>query len=287
MHLYCNTFLFMLLLGLFSGSKADESKRIIWAVNDAPPFYIVKGSNKGLGFGDRIQNLVIKLMPDHQHTVIQRPLKRVVLELKVAQPRCFSTWIYGSRKDISVTSAPYLHYQPQGLVVTKNTYLELGEPKSISLDTLLSNKEYIYGKPLGRGYGKPLSTIIEKHEATGRIREYTARSTGETFKLLHAGRIDYAIEYPFIMNYFELKMDLENQFHFIPLKENMSSILLGSIACTKSKWGRETIKDINIAIKKMRKSDDFNEILTDWFVNESNKLEYWNLHTDKVLIHND
>jgi len=36
----------------------------------------------------------------------------------------------------------------------------------------------------------------------------------------------------------------------------------------------------------MRETDGFNAILTDWFVNESNKLKYWRHHTDMVLIHN-
>jgi len=283
MRSYCNIFLCILLLGSFSGPEAAGSKHITWAVNDAPPFYIVKGSNKGLGFGDRIQALLIKHMPEHQHTVIQRPLKRAVLELTQSQPRCFSTWIYDSRKDISITSAPYLHYQPQGLVVTNKTYVKFGKPKSMSLDTLLRNKAYIYGKPLGRGYGKPLSTIIGKYEDTGSVREYTARSTGETFKLLHTGRVDYAIEFPFIKNYFEQEMGLENQFHFIPLKENMSNVLLGSIACTKSEWGKNTIKQINVAIKNLRKTSEFKDILEDWFVSPGSAPEYWRTHTDKVL----
>lgn len=262
---------------------AEEKDTVYWTINDAQPFYIVEGELKGQGFGDRIQSMIISHMKSYNHVVLNRPLKRVLLEMESQKPRCFSTWIYNTRDDIVVTSAPYLYYQPHGVVLLKETSKKLQNPKTLAFNELLQNTDYIFGKPLGRGYGIRLDPILEQHESTANIFKGAGKSTEGIFRMLQAGRIHYTIEYPYTMEYYADKLDLQDSLDFIPLVENQKSILLGAVACTKTSWGKSVIKDMNKVIVQIRELPEYKKIIQDWFVLQGRENEYWEVYQQEVI----
>lgn len=268
-----------------SSAYAEKKETIFWAVNDAQPFYITQGERKGQGFGDRIQTMIISRMSDYHHVILNRPLKRALQEMKNDEPRCFSTWIYKTRADIVVTSAPYLYYQPHGVVLLKETQEKLSNPDTLSFDKLLQAKEYTFGKPLGRGYGEQLDPILEKHKGAKHISRGAGRSTEGIFKMLQAGRIDYTIEYPHTMHYYADKLGMKDTLIFIPIEENRHSGLLGAVACTKTNWGQAVIKDINQAIGQIRELPEYKKILHDWFIIQGKEEAYWEIYQKEVLPH--
>lgn len=276
----------LILLAVFSKHvHAVEKETIYWAINDAQPFYITEGKRKGQGFGDRIQAMIISRMVNYNHVILNRPLKRVLQEMKNEAPRCFSTWIYKTRADIVVTSAPYLYYQPHGVVLLKETQERLGSPETLSFDKLLRAKEYTFGKPLGRGYGEQLDPILENHKGAKHITRGAGRSTEGIFKMLQAGRIDYTIEYPHTMHYYADKLGMKGALIFIPIEENRHAGLLGAVACTKTGWGKNVINDINQAISQIRELPAYKKILHDWFVIQGKEEAYWETHQKEVLQH--
>ena len=284
---YYYSFIGFLILLILSPTNlyAEEKETIFWAVNDAQPFYITEGKLKGQGFGDRIQAMIINRMADYHHVVLSRPLKRVLQEMKNEEPRCFSTWIYKTRADIVVTSAPYLYYQPHGVVLLKDTLKKLGNPQTLSFNKLLQKTEYIFGKPLGRGYGTLLDPILKKYENAKHISRGAGRSIEGIFKMLQAERVDYTIEYPHTMHYYANKLDMKDALVFIPLAENYDSGLLGAVACTKTDWGKTVIKDINQAIGQIRELPEYKKILRDWFIIKTKEKEYWEIYQNEVLPH--
>lgn len=262
---------------------AEMKDTVFWTINDAQPFYIVEGELQGQGFGDRIQAMIISRMKAYDHVVLTRPLKRVLLEMEVKQPRCFSTWIYNTRDDIVVTSAPYLYYQPHGVVLLKETSKKLGNPKTLTFSDLLQKTDYIFGKPLGRGYGKQLDPVLRQYASTSNIFLGAGKSTEGIFRMLQAGRIDYTIEYPYTMDYYADKLGMQDSLDFIPLKENQNSILLAAVACTKTAWGKSVIKDINSVIVQIRELPEYKQIIQDWFIIQGKESEYWDVYQKEVL----
>lgn len=273
----------MFLTALPASLYAEEKETLFWAINDAQPFYIVEGRQKGQGFGDRIQSMIISRMGDYNHVILRRPLKRVLLEMETKEPRCFSTWIYKTRADIAVTSAPYLYYQPHGVVLLKETLVKLGNPRILSLRILLQKTKYVFGKPLGRGYGQLLDSILNKYEDITTISQGAGKTTEGIFKMLQAGRIDYTIEYPYTLYYYAHKLGMEDSLVFVPLAENQNSRLLGAVACTKTEWGKAVIKDINKAIGQIRELPEYKKILQDWFITQGKENEYWEIYQKEVL----
>lgn len=273
----------VLISALAARAHADGKDTIQWVINDAQPFYIFEGEMKGQGFGDRIQSMIINHMEDYNHIVLTRPLKRLILEMKTEQPRCFSTWIYNTRKDISVTSTPYLFYQPHGAVLLKQTSEKLGNPRTLSFKDLLLQTDYIFGKPLGRGYGRQLDPVLKNNGQTINIFQGAGKSTEGIFRMLRAGRIDYTVEYPSTMNYYAEKLDMKESLVFIPFTENQDSILLAAVACSNTQWGETIIKDINKVIIKIRELPEYKRIIQDWFIIKGLEDEYWEIYEREVL----
>lgn len=276
--------LFLLQNLLSSNVYAQSRSTILWATNDAPPFYITSGQQKHEGFGDLIQKLIIDHMPDYEHRYETLPLKRVLTLMENRQPVCFSTWIYKTRPDLVHTSIPYLYYYPHGVVVTKKTYEKLGSPKILSLDELLNRPDIVFGQPLGRGYGEQLDPIVKRYQDEKNIYVRSGEdSTQGIFKMLQLGRIDYTIEYPYTMLYFSRELKMQDQLTFVPLKENRDIGLLGAIACTNTDWGLDVLKGINRAIIEIRNLREHKEILKRWVVIEGQEDDYWQIYEKQVI----
>src|SRR5690606_9476588 len=60
-----------------TAEAADTSAReLIWAQNNAPPFFITEGPDQGQGFGDPLQRMLEEELPDFHHITRQMPLRR-------------------------------------------------------------------------------------------------------------------------------------------------------------------------------------------------------------------
>ncbi len=261
----------------------EEERELSWAVNNAPPFYIVHGERQGGGFGDRIQEMLIERLPGYQHEIKRRPLNRVVHKMNAGENWCFTTWIHGTRRDIVYTSIPYLYYYPQGLVLKKSLYRQLGSPEVLSLEALLMDSRWVFGKPLGRGYGEKLDPILEK--AKSQHNFYVRSSIDSTegiFKMLNAGRIDYTLEYSYTMNYYKEELGLDSLV-FVPLEENRGEAVLGAVAVTRNSWGEGVVKEINQAIREVRRLPEYRDILRDWMLIQGREADYWKKYRRYVL----
>lgn len=277
------SWVFLLATTVASAETKASQGAILWAVNNAQPFYILEGENQGQGFGDRIQQLIIEALPQYEHTIQRIPLRRVVRSMEHGSPLCFSTWIYGTRPDISISSAPYLHYHEHGLVMLSSTYERLGRPEQLSLNRLLQDSDLTLGQPQGRGYGTRLDPILDQYEQTAPIIRSSGPSTESIFKMLQFGRVFYTIEYPYTMRYYEQALNLQGQLVFVPIKENRGSIVLGAVACTRSEWGRRVIEDINRAIRSIRITESHRDILRDWLLYPESERSYWQFYDSNVL----
>ncbi len=139
---------------ILSNALYAEPKGVItWAFNDAAPFYIKRGPNKGKGFGDLTQNLIIELMKEYDHEIVEIPIQRVMKLFEMKEKICFSTWIHNSTPELVYTSAPNIYYFPLGIITLKKTRPQFND-NVVSLDKVMQNKKLVFGQPLGRGYGK-------------------------------------------------------------------------------------------------------------------------------------
>jgi len=249
---------------------ADETKTITWARNDAEPFYILEGSQKDKGFGDEIEALVKIELKNYKHKSIELPLKRVLAAYNKGENLCFSTWINNTTKNIVYTSLPYVSYYPLGFIVRKS---DLNKYDQNSIVNNLNNPKHWFGYPAGRGYGNILDKILKEKDNKNYINQRFGKdSVGGIINLLIKKRIDYTYEYPFVFHYFQKKKEINSLIQFIPTKRKDDKGNLGSISCTKNLWGKEVVLDINKALNKIVKSEQFKKIINKWIAQDS---KYW------------
>lgn len=265
--------LFFLVSFLFSNQK----EIITWLVNDAPPFYINNGELKGSGFGDLIQKQIIKDMNNFEHNIEYTTLKRAMKDFEYKKNVCFSTWIFNSTPDLTITSIPNIYYAPLGVITTKENQEKIGKT-IINLKTLLSDTTYKFGIGKGRGYDKPIGTIIEefKDKPNFIVRDSSNDLTNGLFEMIKRGRIDYTIDYYSSLNYYEIINKNRTNLVFIPIEEVLNKGTLGAIACSKTPWGENVIKQINKSIQKLRTTYSYKTILNEWLVPVDNQQLYWN-----------
>lgn len=276
-------FIIIVCIILSNALYAEPKDIITWAVNDAPPFYIKKGPNKGKGFGDLTQKLIIELMTEYDHKIVPCTLKRVMWDFKEKKEICFSTWIHNSTPELVYTSAPNIYYFPLGIITLKKTRPQFNG-NVVSLDKVMQNKKLVFGQPQGRGYGKKLDTIVEKYRGNENFMvRGAADSTTGIMNMILRGRVDYTFDYPYVMSIFEKEFDKQGQFAFIPIKENQGVGVIGAISCSRSDWGKRVIGDMNKAIIKARTLPRHRKILNEWLIPEGREQEYWALYEEEVL----
>lgn len=272
-------FILLVISCLFANSK----EKIVWLVNDAPPFYILDGNLKNKGFGDMTQEMIIKNLPQYEHEIKKTNLKRAMKDFEYKKNVCFSTWIYNSTPQLVFTSKPNIYYPPLGIIITEKNMKKLAKD-IVSLDELLKNKNFIFGQAKGRGYSKKLDDIIEKYKNQSNfiIRTSSNNATNGIFEMIKRGRIDYTVDYYSSLVYYELNKTHNNKLVFIPILETQNKGVLGSVACSKSQWGEKVISDINQSIDSVKNKSEYIDILNKWLVPASNEKEYWHNYETKV-----
>lgn len=262
---------------------ADEKSTMHWSINDAAPFYIFSGKEKGQGLGDLVQKHIIKNLPNYDHLTDQQPLQRVIWDFDKKREKCFSTWIYNTKSDLVYTSIPYVYYPPYG-IITQDQFKNIFNMSPLTLDKVLQNSNIIFGRPSGRGYGSKLDETILKYQGKKNIIIRSAEdSTFGIMSLLIKGRIHFTYDYAFVMEYFNKNLTSENKLTFLPSQEQENRGQLGSIACTKSPWGKKMIDEINNILFRTRNSDSFKAIIKKWLINSANQNTYWSNYRTKVL----
>jgi len=264
---------------VFSAQKGT----IIWAKNSAAPFYISKGKNRGTGFSDLTQKMIISQMPKYRHRHINMPIQRVEKSFRQKERLCFSAWIYQSRRDIAYTTIPNIYYSPLG-VITLQSKRHYFADKDVSLDSLLQDKRLTFGKAKGRGYGTTLDAVIERYEHNINFRLRVSNDTTMgILRMIQAQRLDYTLDYPSVLRFYEKDNNIDGLFTFIPVVETANKGTLGAVACTGNEWEKSVIKDINLAILKVRNTPEYRKILNDFLIIPQNKIAYWQAYQEHVL----
>lgn len=255
---------------------------ITWLINDAKPYYIDSKELQGKGFGDLTQKAIIENMPNYKHSIKKSPLVRVMKDFEYKKNICFSTWIYDSTPELTYTSLPNIYYMPLGIIVSKKKLSSFAKAP-INLQQLIQNKNLIFAQAQGRGYGEPLDSIITpyKNEPNFKTRSSSKNFNFGILEMIERGRVDYTIDYPHTFQYYK-QMKNSDALVFLPIEENFNQGVLGAIACTKNEWGEKVIGDINKAIRQIRSSKLYKDILKQWLIPVSQTQNYWENYSLKV-----
>ncbi|MFP6846419.1 MAG: TIGR02285 family protein [Thalassolituus sp.] len=269
---------------------ADEKENILptsitWVKNDAPPFYITQGHCKS-GFGDQIQSIIERNLPEYRHQTFQVPLSRLEYTWAEYSPLCFATMIYQTPiNDQYILSHPNAMYMPHGIITTNKfaDSLPIGADGTVSLEEIIRGKKVSLGHIAGRSYANKVDNLLAKYSDNVILNTRSGSTeTQGVLNMLSQGRFDILIEYEFVLNHYIDEGDYPNQLRFIPIKETRGEYILGAIGCTNSPEGKLAINSINTALDDVLHSRSYRRAVADWLVPVGDEVNYWTAF-DKAL----
>lgn len=250
-----------------SDVKAEET--ITWLKPNFPPIFITEGSQKGTGYFDRLEELIIANLPDYNYQVIIANAKRIMKELKEQKKAgCAALIKTPEREKFIDFSSPALMVLPNGVIILKSQEAKfkpfLNESGEIDLDRLLGTSELTLGISTGRRYSGSIDEILKKHSERKNI--YTRFGNDLTeglISMMIANRIDFILGYPTEVFYFMDMMKIKKDIKYIPVI-GMEKFSFGHIGFPKNQWGKEIISKINVILEKHRSTPAFLSFYEKW-----------------------
>lgn len=234
----------------------------------APPFYIHEGELQGQGYQDLITELIKKQLPGYEHQHMKANISRHYQQWKEGKQACgLAMFKTPERQEFAYFSIPSVFTLPTVLIVRKDRLDAFGCTESVSLTELLKSNEFVVGRSNNRSYGLEFDNTLNTHGNNKNIFAYEGPELSRNlFRMLLAGRIDALAGLPEEAMYLAEKMEVRDKITTIGIKENQVNhdASLTYVACSKTEWGKKTIKDINEVLLKLRPTEEYRAAYERW-----------------------
>lgn len=265
---------------LFSPSllKAEGAKQLTWFVTDVQPIYFPSGKERGTF--NIILDLFDSKMTSYQAKRKMMNFHRVWSEIKKGIEICHpGSYVINEYRSFALFSRPFGALQDQQVVMNESLFKKLGSPHSISLKEFFKNTS-LRTADTRYSYGMIIDELIK----TNRPKKHDLISKPENiYKMLKSERIDYYLEYPYIISYFNKREEnSQTKIVTVPISEAISVSTL-HVACPKTKWGKKVIDDINVAIGELIQQKSYQEVWLNWAQSPEESKEIEKAYQEKIL----
>lgn len=294
-----------MVLGGVMASPIWGKETITWLQTDFPPGYILKGDEKGQGYGDLLDKYMINALDEYDHVYNTQPNWDRYLKTMHSQEflACGSLFFYRDIKDReplkgkNVLSAPSFIFFLHDVVVRKEDR-QLYD-KEVSYAKLLRNPDLThgYGRLTGPKFMKILGDYLgatedlEAMPVEKRLKLMRSKKNihvrvnkdmvGGLFKMLLHKRVDYILEYSFMMEYEAKRLGLHDQMVSIPVSEVRDDVPKAAFACSDTPEGHKAMDAINAILVRDRNTPEYKKTLA-YLVPRDRADVYWAEH-EKIL----
>lgn len=246
-------------IGLLTGNPATsaEENSLTWAVVELPPIIILTVPNPasladlGNGSTDVALRAIATHLPGYQHKVVSTSATRVIADMVAGKPLCVPAVVPSPELARAVYLTSRGITPPSYLVIRKNDMARITRgAKSVSLEKLLQRKDLVGMIDAKRPQGRGIDELIAKPQKQLKLATFTHFTTiySSLMKNIDTGEVDYTLELPYVMEYYNRKKIFLNELVAIPLDEAAAPNTV-YVACTRSPWGARVIRDIDAAIR--------------------------------------
>jgi len=238
---------------------AADDKTLTWAVIELPPvtMFTIRNptalSDLGNGSSDVATRAIATHLPGYEHRVVNASVSSAMADMRAGKSLCLGAALRSPEIEKVAYLTPRGITPPAHLVIRKSDVERItGGAKSVSLKTLLRRRD-LSGtigtiRPLGLG----IDELIDKPQR--RLKQVPTAQYGSLLQAVDAGRTDYTIELPYVVGYFTGQEVFKNDLVAIPLDEAVDLTPV-YVACTRSPWGAQMIREMDTAIRAAIKED--------------------------------
>lgn len=256
-----------------AGAAASDTdaaqKRIVWLVADWPPYYIFKNGKApsapgelGDGAGDRMLAELIARLPAYAHSFQISNIQRTWATLEAGQNVCYTGAARNAYHDRIALLTPFAQFPTPVLVIRHDRRERLGLPPGpVSLTELVSKRPDLSGLvQQRRSYGAEIDAILGR---AGNVQWIPVNGMADLLHQLDAGRADYVIEYPTLVEFGRRTGAYRHELDLLSLSD-APPLLTAYIACTRNAWGQGVSADIEKAVRKAAGSRNYRYAIRDW-----------------------
>ncbi len=249
--------------------------KIIWLTKHWPPFMELDESRENIIGGQRgIQlKLLQASLTEYEHLNREMSWSRFWFLVKTGEKICNCMSLKSQeREKIAEFSIPISVALPNHIVMRKETMARLGSPESLSLISLMQDPRFKGLLITKRSYSQDIDTLLQQQEKGSNITR-TIIDEQTSLKMLAKKRMDYILEYPFVITRTTQRdlQDLKDKFVNVPIME-IAPFYYVYVACPKNEWGKTVISKINNSLKKLRSAEAFRNALKESYSGQSLKV---------------
>lgn len=258
----------LIIMGLFFHSawaQANRPMTVQWAIHQAPPFHISAGPAAGMGICDALVDSIEAALPQFHYERKIMPAVRAARLMEDGENLCFPCSILKADRSTVKYSQATHSYASHGIIAKQTTIAAMqekyGDP--IQLEQLLRTGSYTFANPLARRFGQ-IQPIIDQYllHSDNYVEVAGETSSENVLAMLASNRVDYTIDYPMMLNYWQAQFP--EQLGFAVIAENSSQRTYGAVACTNNDWGEQVIEGIDANLATIRANPKFQAVLERW-----------------------
>lgn len=255
---------------MFGPHASAEEKSITWFVNDWSPVFIFDRPKPESiaeigGYAGIAMKAIAAHLPNYSHRLMPSNAGRFWEEIKSGQSLCFATALKTPEREKIVYFSAVQLIPQQHLVIRKDSLSAIAQgtknPRVLSLAKLAQRDDIAGSLELNRSYTPVIDAIPDAPGS--KLKKVGLPSLGMLPRALDAGRIDYIVEYPIVIESMNKQMPFTNELMTIPLEEAPQP-LVTYVVCTRNAWGAQAITDIDKAIRLAANEAEFRGALLPW-----------------------
>ena len=262
--------------------KANE--KLIWYAYGQPPAYIFKGENAGKGYINLTSNILKLRLPQYKHIEVQASVGRIMRDLQEGKNVC----VYGlfqtqERKKFVYYSKKALLHRNVRIMISKTNAQALKLNKTESLRRLLTELNLELMLIHGRSYGPLADEIVYFNPDNVYYR--ASSESAALFNMLDNGRFDFMLAFPGAATYAIKTLNFKQDYELIHI-QNQKPYAASNIGCSKTTWGKQTIKDINTALEQALKNPKYFDALTYWTKHLDDHGAFYRYYKEQLINNN-
>lgn len=254
-------------LAASAAQAAPPVDTIRWVAQDVPPhFSFVQGhaprtvAELGGGEVDGFMRVLLARMPQFRHEFVEASTARYEAESRRGETLCSALhvrtparteWLYFSHL------YPPLASREIHVVVRREALARMnqGRPEDgrLVLADLLGREDLRLLLARDRAYGAQIDNQLAQR-AVPRM-SVGAQFSGQLLNMLRAGRMDYTLEYPTVVEDYLKRVGDPGALVALPVAEGLST-LLATVSCSRTPEGRRQIEAIDAAVRALAREPD-------------------------------
>lgn len=240
-------------LMLAVSSVAAQEGRLLWLINDFPPFTEVSQQTAGQGIADSLMQHVQSHLPQYRHETEVASFARVYALMERGEQVCHPTTLkMPGREHVMLFSRPALFLTSQQVVIRADRQSRfapyIDSSGQIDVSRLLADAQLVTAVSERRGYSVAITNALKALGDQPHVLKAGVNFTAP-FQQLAAGWIDYLFAYPVELGRYRRQPGVvEVAMQTLEIAGD-PPYMLGYISCTRSVWGEQVIRDIDEQIR--------------------------------------